>query len=401
MRRWTWLIAVVAGLLVAAPAAAAPLDLGPGERPSVLVDGAGTAHIAFQSGGAQIYCRLPRNAKACDIRTALPLAGEPFLSGPKLLQRGDGALLMIVSTNERLSNDDQTGITYLRGSGDGGATWSAPTPIATGTYSHAAVALAPDGQSIYTLDPETGALEFQRAPFTGGERRDVNLAGTVSPGDDARLAVLPDGRILVVDGRLNRSDWRLFGGGDVFDINAWGKRGTVKTWETEFATGPRGTFLLDHRPLADQRLIKSRAPFSIRSFDTRRNRWRAVKTAGADRSIFGSSSFLQDARGRLHIAADTGGATRTTCVLYTRTGPKNSQWFGRTTVLYKTNSTARAPRRVAGRRRPGRARVVVWDDGGPSGQAGNVRVMPLKQAKGKYRPKRFQGDRPACTGRRY
>jgi len=308
---------------------------------------------------------------------------------------------MVVTTNGRLSNDDQTGITYLRASSDGGATWSGPVPIATGTYSHSAVVLAPDGQSVYTLDPETGALDFQVAPFTGGERRVVNLAGTESPGEDARLAVLPDGRILVVDGRLNRSDWRLFGGGDAFDINTWTKRGTVKTWETEFATGPRGTFLLDHRPLADQRLIKSRAPFSIRSFDTRRNRWRAVKTAGADRSIFGSSSFLQDARGRLHIAADTGGATRTTCVLYTRTGPKNSQWFGKTTVLYKTNANSRAPRRVQVGAAPDGRGVVVWDDGGLTGQAGNVRVVRTKQAKGKYRPKRFQGDRPACTGRRY
>jgi hypothetical protein len=45
--------------------------------------------------------------------------------------------------------------------------------------------------------------------------------------------------------------------------------------------------------------------------------------------------------------------------------------------------------------------VAVWDDGGPTGQAGNVWVTPLRQAKGKYRPKRYQGDRPACSGRSY
>ena len=68
-------LALATSFVAAAPAHAAvtPVDLGVGTKPSVVVDPAGTSHILFlpDTFGAPQYCRLPRGATACDIRTAL------------------------------------------------------------------------------------------------------------------------------------------------------------------------------------------------------------------------------------------------------------------------------------------------------------------------------------------
>src|SRR5262249_12944168 len=53
-----------------------PLTIGTGENPSVLVDGAGTAHVVWNEpvpGQADQlhYCRLPRGAAACSVSKVL------------------------------------------------------------------------------------------------------------------------------------------------------------------------------------------------------------------------------------------------------------------------------------------------------------------------------------------
>ena len=45
-------------------------------RASVLVDAIGTAHIAFDSGAGTTYCRLPRKARACDVRRSCHWTGR-------------------------------------------------------------------------------------------------------------------------------------------------------------------------------------------------------------------------------------------------------------------------------------------------------------------------------------
>src|SRR5687767_3576536 len=95
--------ALTLALLAAAPAAAqAPLDLGPGRGPSVVVDAAGTAHILFRSNPIPnstthglTYCRLPRAAAACDVRTVMPLPHQP--TSARLHLRADGSLVAIAA----------------------------------------------------------------------------------------------------------------------------------------------------------------------------------------------------------------------------------------------------------------------------------------------------------------
>ena len=85
---------------VAAPSAAAqaPIDLGPGEDPTIVVDAGGTAHVAFHEPGGDVYCRIPRGAAACDVRTQLPLAGGD--GRPWIIDRPDGTLVIVRSTSQ-------------------------------------------------------------------------------------------------------------------------------------------------------------------------------------------------------------------------------------------------------------------------------------------------------------
>ena len=77
---------IVAGLLLAAPAGAATsLTIGTGHKPGVAVDPAGTAYIVWygpESNTTSLnFCRLPRGAGACDVRTTIAAPGTT-LSGP-------------------------------------------------------------------------------------------------------------------------------------------------------------------------------------------------------------------------------------------------------------------------------------------------------------------------------
>ena len=89
--RWLAAAMMAAALVVAPPAAAqTPISLGTGEAASVIVDAVGTAHIAFDSGAGSTYCRLPRKARACDVRSFLPLDGAVGPQHPRAQRRRAG-----------------------------------------------------------------------------------------------------------------------------------------------------------------------------------------------------------------------------------------------------------------------------------------------------------------------
>ena len=214
--------------------------------------------------------------------------------------------------------------------------------------------------------------------------------------------------MLVANESSEGVSWRVFAGGDPLDINAWPARGELRGQDNPvLAAGPRGVFLLDDRPGPGE-IINRVAPFGIRSFDTRRLRWRAPRAAGADAlgrdapAVPGnpSSDLAQDARGRLHLLSAARDSRNGTCIQYARTGPRRSQWFGRTTTLLRTtdaNLTPVAPRVAAA---PDGRGIAAWHTAyGNFAAEGNVYVLRLRQAKGRYRPIADPSKRPAC-GRR-
>src|SRR5690349_16944230 len=90
-------LALLAAFAVAAPASAAvrPIDLGPGATPDLLVGPDGTAHLLLRGtpDDGLVYCRLPRGARACDVRTALPIGAVAQYHD--LYRRGAGVLIAV------------------------------------------------------------------------------------------------------------------------------------------------------------------------------------------------------------------------------------------------------------------------------------------------------------------
>jgi hypothetical protein len=388
----------LAGLAIAcfaAPpvSAATVVDLGAGDTPSVAVDAAGTAHIVFNSPGGETYCRLPRGAKACAVETPLPLAGRT--GGPLILRRpGDGVLVIV-----QAAPIDTGPTTWLRYSTDGGTTWQGPTAVGTQSVVSSA-ALAEDGNSVLTLDPANHAgLTFQASPLSAVETRSVVLERPVSgvtfgASSDARIAALPGGPLLTADETKRGVNWRFFAGGDPYAGAAW-RGGTLRgAAAPELASGPRGTYLLTQRRPGHQ----GGAAFALRSFDAKRGRWRASRDAVADTTLYGTSSLFEDPAGRLHVAADTSGPG-VSCVVYARTGPKRSSWFGRSTTLYRTSRVRRAPQdSVMAADAKGRG-VAVWQDEDAARTGGHVRAVALHERSGAARRIRSEFDRPTCPPR--
>jgi hypothetical protein len=391
--------AVAASLAIAAPAAAAPrpIDLGPGTAPSQVADPAGTAHMVFRSAPDDgiVYCRLPRGARACDVRTALPIGGVAQYYD--IYRRADGVLIAVqtVKDDSYLPLDGQGGTLWASVSADNGTTFSAPAPIAGGIDDFHPAGLAPDGQSLMLMYDDAEGILLRRAPFAGQDARTLNVEDTQGTSAGASFAALPDGRALVAHTTLDDVvAWRLYAGGDLLDANAWPVRGVVTgargTW---MVTGPRGVFLRTTNAYSTQ-YLPGAAPVELRAFDTKRLRWRKPRGAMTDQQVYNGSAVAQDAGGRLHVAVYNAGLGGLGCIVYARTGTKSSQWFGRSTRLFLTRSKNNMPDGVAiaaGSRGSG---FATWSDA-----TGHAWATPLRQAKGRARTIAAGPRRQTCGGR--
>jgi hypothetical protein len=193
---------------------------------------------------------------------------------------------------------------------------------------------------------------------------------------------MPDGRPLLVWYHSGEGiGWRVFGGGDPFDLNAWGALHLEPSSgdQPRLAVGPRGVFMLYQRSVGTQNLPPYPEAWAIRAFDTKRLRWRKPRFAAGDRFMYGAPDLAQDGGGRLHIASATSGGPSTYgCVVYTRTGRKSSQWFGPTTVLFRTKVPQRLPIVARLAVAPDGKGIAVWRD-----KEDMLWVTALKQKKGR------------------
>ena len=237
-----------------APPPPGPLWLGAGLDPHVLVDEAGTAHVAWDATGSDDasvmhYCRLERGGKACSSTYSTPLvAGSDDFSGPYPLAVGPELLLL----DNRLSGTETT--TYLTTSDDGGTNFTGPDGQGGGVIgdqapSGGAIIYGGDNPSIGVIsDTETGGTYFQGVP--GGQyttaKANLSTEGAVGDVDDGRLATDGDRPVASFGDNANVFVREWNGTGSVNDASNWSKLelpGDVSS--PRIAGGPSGLVLID------------------------------------------------------------------------------------------------------------------------------------------------------------
>jgi hypothetical protein len=289
--RWVLVAALSALLIAAAPAAAAshiyrspgyhgtvklphtlppaiptPIQIGAGEKPQVLVDAAGTAHIIWNEGrgddaDAIHYCRIKRGETACDVTQLLvpdgptgPGADPRYNSEfgtPRIFAVGNQvAIITNRYPNPFLTPDGSPSgrSTFLFVSNDGGAHFDpgvlAGTNEDTGEPS---VFGPPDTQRIGLIsDTQTAGTFFQEITGAKYETRAANLANegvstSLAPVGTSVIAAIND-----LNDQIHVRQWN--GQGDIFDPASWSET-TVPGDEPRITGGPAGTFLMS-RPAA-------------------------------------------------------------------------------------------------------------------------------------------------------
>jgi hypothetical protein len=191
--RWVTVVAVLASWAIGAGAArAAPVEIGAGEQPSAVTDRAGTLHVVWRVPSAANvpirYCRIPRGARTC---APADIARDATWAPHLMLRPSDGALIVVYSRND--------GLTMALTSGDGGTTWTPPTPVGSGLDSVYDAALTPDGSAVDTVAYGVLDVRYQRVPLAGGVESRVVSLGAPRSTRPPRVTQLPDGRPVVTE----------------------------------------------------------------------------------------------------------------------------------------------------------------------------------------------------------
>lgn len=293
-RRSCWWGAAVALVVLGAPVAPASAQSAPpaitvsndGERPNVLVDQVGTAHVVWNqdtgTGNADIlhYCRIPRGARACTseqtfVPPETPASGNKDDNGPRIVQTSADQIVVlthrypsVVVSEEATGRPNQRcyeenpdkpdacfgssdNSTWAYVTNDGGQTFQPPRLLGRGRTSGPPIALTAgfDAPRIaFVSDTETGGTFFQALRPDGYSRAEANL------GDEGRDRAY-SGSVAAFNGALpvaafNDLTPNIFvrayrGGGGINDVTSW--RPAVNAGpgsDPRLAAGPQGMYLM-------------------------------------------------------------------------------------------------------------------------------------------------------------
>jgi hypothetical protein len=250
--------AVVAGLACVAvlgvpPAGAVPstrvkpILVGDGQNAAVTVDPSGTAHIAYNgdepSENSLHYCRLPRGAKACTVRTTITVA-QTSLEHPFVV--ANGATIQVVSYRYGFRSGS-FGQDILFTSRDGGVSFDGGVSVGQNPF-HLAIAGPGNAVStITTADSSDGGTIYQLLPLGGGSAGNARANLSTVHFYDGALGLLAGGTpIATMSDASDNAFWRRYSGsGDPNDAAAWTPEQPIGVARTpHFADGPAGAFLV-------------------------------------------------------------------------------------------------------------------------------------------------------------
>jgi hypothetical protein len=292
------------------PAIPTPIQIGTGEKPQVLVDAAGTAHIIWNEGrgddaDAIHYCRIKRGERACDVSQLLvpdgptgPSADPRYNSEfgtPRIFAVGNQVAIVTNRYPQPFLAPDGSSpgrSTFLFVSNDGGAHFDPGVFAGTNEDTGEPTVFGPpDTERIGLIsDTETAGTFFQQITGAKYETRAANLA---NEGVSTSLAPVGTSVIAAINDLSDQIHVRQWNGqGDIFDPASWSEA-TVPGDEPRIAGGPAGTFLMS-RPAAGN----SDLSYNVRSVGP------TGTTFGAPRVLPGSANanlrdLFEDPSGRL------------------------------------------------------------------------------------------------------
>jgi hypothetical protein len=233
-------VAIVALGISSGVAAAAPVEVGPGSQPRVAVDAAGNGHVTWIEtvGNASRfhYCKLPAGGTACTTPFVFEDANQDVVGGYALLP-GDNRVLLVEARGV-----SPTVQKLLWVSTDGGATFAAPTPVATMTANGAGIAgdalyvpagtLGLGAESIFTI----GYLAGQVAPFQAtGTSGNTTTEADLMPNVSASLGI-HEGNLVAALGDFNNLFWTRYAGPVPATPDTLN---TAANWSAPALVGPR------------------------------------------------------------------------------------------------------------------------------------------------------------------
>jgi hypothetical protein len=292
-----------------------------GRYPDLLVDEAGTAHIAWtEDRGDQAdvarYCRLKRGATACDTQATLQWEkpygvgdGPQYNSdngGPRIVRVGDQ--LVIFSARYPTIGEKPDGASSSTviawTSADGGTTWVGPAVVGKRALGDL-VTIGPDNDPTilnFGVDPLCGApgpsagciQAYKSGQYSGASG---NLTTETNQNYYPTMVLdrgTPVMAISHLSGKVLVRRWN--GQGSPLDPNAWSQNGFPGN-ETELAGGPAGAYLLA-RPAYS-------GPYEVKALSAQPD---GTMTPGPPVSITSDDApgqfgeLAEDPSGRLHAA---------------------------------------------------------------------------------------------------
>jgi hypothetical protein len=353
-------LVVLAALAGAGPAAAKPFVVSKaGNKPSVAVDSAGTAHVVWDSVAADStstthYCRVARNGVKClpgTQRTFAPVAGDQDFGGPRVyLTAGGGTGVLVVTSRCCTSAEAPDGAVYgtstwAFGSTDGGATFDGGTWIGTQVPDIAAT-FARGAFLALGVAGDGSALQLQSAPLTAFSG--VPNAVSSRTADSGGVGTSPKGDVVAfADARNNVYAGKLTGDPNTTKVAF---RSLGKGSDVVLTAGPKGVDLF-------YKTTGSRSRYIVRRYKRgKAGKISAVSEAGFP--VFGTA--FQDATGRIHAVweGDRG--------LTYRRSATSGRGFGTPKVLSKRSEYFNL---VVAANPKGKA-TVVYDSNGFAGRVG-------------------------------
>jgi hypothetical protein len=245
------LATAVAATLTSAAAASA-FVIGPGGKPGVAVDAAGTAYIAWDGPEANNstlrFCRLARGATACDVGPATLPAPATTTAGGRPFVVVSGARVVVVQYRYPTSGTVAPGV-YRFTSANGGVTFDPPEVVGSVAFDQAAVG---PGDTL-TGVPVDGAMFVQNVALSGPAP--LNLDGSSAvPKAELSTTHLNYAAVGLIDAATplavftNGTDAqvrRYNGSGSLNDIASWSAPAAIGVASyPRLAGGPNGLFLL-------------------------------------------------------------------------------------------------------------------------------------------------------------